>query len=628
MLTTKLTTPWGKIPWGQIERKIDMNHKKKHKSSELEPHSEESEAVVPENKADEATTTDPISVLTQEIKLLAAAGNNRDDILTHVMALNRSQVTPISTDELVRLVEELTDDQDQGNEGPPTGKDLLSKLAEPIIPFHDEKREPYFFYEGESYKAPSKPVADRLKYLYLRETGVLPPSSIVKEILDIKESIARFEGELVNLKNRVSSKEQAIYYDMRDKRYLEINSSGWKIVPADFPLFRRYQHMQTQVEPVTGGDPWRVFDYITVNEEDRLLVLVYLVSLFIPNIAHPVFALFGEQGSSKSFFSSVINRLVDPTITERIIQPKNERNLIQTVKQKYVTVLDNLSKIDSRVSDIFCQVCTGGSISLRQLYTDEGENIAHFRHIVILNSISLAIVNADLMDRSIILKLHRIKPEDRKPEQDLWADFETARPGILGGIFDTIVRAMVIHPTLDLKQLPRLADFAKWGYAIAEALGKNGPQFLEDFSQNIKRQNESVVEKNVLCQTILRLMADKQTFLKSVADTHNALKTIAGDNHKDATFPKLSHHLRSCLDVLRSTLADHGISFEFLDRQKDGVKILFSKAGSPATPAKYTAISAPVMTFGAESGVSGEPGEADSEIPEFEIDETLEVVNA
>lgn len=605
-----------------------MNPNEEHNTTHLDLPSEESDAVVLENEADEATSTDPISVLTQEINLLAAAGHEQGDILSHVIALNRTQSSPISTHELVSLVERITDDQKLENEEPPTGKDLLSKLSEPIIPFHDEKREPYFFYEGESYKAPSKPVSDRLKYLYLRETGCLPPNSIVKEILDIKESIARFEGDPVNLKNRVSANEQAVYYDMRDKRYLEITSTGWRIVPADFPLFRRYQHMQTQVEPVTGGDPWRVFDFITVNEEDQLLVLVYLVSLFIANIAHPVFALFGEQGSSKSFFSSVINRLVDPTITERIIQPKNERNLIQTVKQKYVTVLDNLSKIDSRVSDIFCQVCTGGSISLRQLYTDEGENIAHFRHIVILNSISLAIVNADLMDRSIILKLHRIKPEDRKPEQDLWAAFETARPGILGGIFDTIVKAMVIHPTLTLNQLPRLADFAKWGYAIAEALGKSGPQFLEDFSQNIKRQNESVVEKNVLCQTILRLMTDKQTFLKSVADTHNALKTIAGDNHKDATFPKLSHHLRSCLDVLRSTLADHGISYEFLERQKDGVKILFSKTGSPATPAENPAISAPVVTFGAESGVSGEPGEADSEIPEFDFDETLEVVNA
>lgn len=192
--------------------------------------------------------------------------------------------SPFSTDELVKIVENLSPAREVVSEQAPSGKDILTKLAEPIVPFHDEKREPYFFYEGESFKAPSKPVTNRLKYHYLRETGSLPKDKVVKEVLDVKETLARFDGDLVNLKNRVSLRDHAIYYDMRDKRYLKITPSGWSFVPADFPLFRRYQHMQAQVEPVAGGDPWKVFDFITVNEEDRLLILVYLISLFIPNI--------------------------------------------------------------------------------------------------------------------------------------------------------------------------------------------------------------------------------------------------------------------------------------------------------------------------------------------------------
>lgn len=587
-----------------------------------------SEKYVSESEAKEVPFDDPNMLLVEEIRAQHAAGFSQDDILVYALEQNNKMPSPFSSDELVQVIEQLFPTPENVSEQTPSGKDILARLAGPIVPFHDEKREPYFFFEGESFKAPSKQVFNRLRYLYLRETGNLPSIKDIKEVLEVKETLARFDGDLVNLKNRVSVKEQAIYYDMRDKRYLQITSAGWEFTPADFPLFRRYQHMQSQVGPVAGGDPWKVFDFITVKEEDRLLVLVYLVSLFIPNIAHPVLALFGEQGSSKSYFSSVINRLVDPTITERIIQPKNERDLIQTVRQKYVTVLDNLSKIDNRVSDIFCQVCTGGSVSLRQLYTDEGENIAQFRHIIILTSISLAIVNADLMDRSIILKLHRIKPEDRKPEQDLWEAFEVARPNILGGIFDAIVKAMTIYPELSLEQLPRLADFAKWGYAIAEALGKSGAQFLDDYNHNIKRQNESVVENNVLCQTILRLMSDKATYLKTVADTHSALKTIAGEDHKDATFPKLPQNLRAGLDLLHSTLAEHDISYEYLDRQKNGVKILFTKSGAPATPSENPAISAPIAAFQPIESVPDVSGEADPVIPEYEFDEIPEAANA
>lgn len=565
----------------------------------------------------------------QQISFWKDAGVQHEEILSKALTWNLGQKVPLSTTDLVNMIEDTSDSDPikPATEQPPTGKDLVRKLSEAIVPFHDEKREPYFFFEGEVFKAPSKAVADRLRYLYLKQTDHLPPKNDINEILDLLETKARFEGDQVNLKNRVSAKDQAIYYDLRDKRYLKITSEKWEIVSASFPLFRRYQHMQTQVEPVVGGDPWKVFDFLAVDAENRLIVMVYLISLFIPKIAHPVFALFGDQGASKSFFSSVINRLVDPTLTERIIQPKNESNLIQTVRQKYVTVLDNLSKIDNRVSDIFCQVCTGGSVSMRQLYTDEGENIAQFRHVVILNSISLAIVNADLMDRSIILKLHRIKPEDRKPEQDLWEAFEVERPGILGGIFDTVVKAMSIYHTLKINQLPRLADFAKWGYAIAEALGNSGNQFLDDFNQNIKRQNESVAEKNVLCQTVLRLMSDKQTYLKSVSDTHNALKAIAGADYKDATFPKLPHNLRNGLDVLRSTLVEHGITFDFLDRQNKGVRILLSKPASPATQPPNITFNAPIANFDNNFSVPGVPDEAGDAIQTFEVDEMPEVIN-
>lgn len=512
-----------------------------------------------------------------------------------------------------------------------TAKDLLTELANEIVLFHDEKRDPHFFYEGESYKAPSRTVENRIKYKFLQRVGYLPGKKDLKAVMEIRETKARFEGSQVRLGNRVTSDDDAIYYDLHDKRYIKVTPEGWEIIPADFPLYRRFTHMQAQKEPVAGGDPWPLFDFLTIAEENRLLMMVYLISLFIPRIAHPVLAIFGDQGSAKSFLCTAINRLVDPTLTERVIQPKNERDLIQTLRQKYVTVLDNLSKIDNRVSDIFCQVCTGGSISLRQLYTDEGENIAQFRHVVILNSVSLAIANADLMDRSIILKLHRISPEDRKPEQDLWRQFEAARPNILGGIFDTLVKAITLYPELTperLPRLPRLADFAKWGYAIAEALGKSGEQFLEDFSQNIKRQNQSVTEQNVLCQSILNLMADQGTYLKSVADTHTKLKHLAGDDHRDETFPKLPHNLRKKLDLIRPTLDEHGITFQFSERTKHGYQVTFTNSNvaadepiaAPATPPAPANLS---ILHGSESG---EPGVSAS--VEIELDELPEVVNA
>jgi hypothetical protein len=563
---------------------------------------------------------DPTSELRKEITAWIAKGSDKNTILTQALEWNSKKGSPIKVEVIVSMLEELGEITTNDVEAL-SGEELLFQLAEDTILFHDDLSEPYFFCEGEHFKAPSKDYGSKLQYRYYTRTKAMPAKKFLNNVLAIMEMRAKHEGQRVGLKNRVSGKDKAFIYDLRDKRYIKTTAKGWEIIPA-YPLFRRYNHQQPQVEPIPGGDPWEVFNFLTVSEESRLLIMVYIISLFVARIAHPVFAVFGDQGSAKSFFCTVINRLVDPTLTERIIQPKNERDLIQTLRQKYVTVLDNLSNINDRVSDIFCQVCTGGGISFRKLYTDEGENIAQFLHVVILNSISLAIVNADLMDRSIILKCNRIKPEDRKPEDELWDAFEIARPRILGGIFDTLVRAMAIYPTINIEKLPRLADFAKWGYAIAEALGRNGNQFLEDFSQNVKRQNESVADKNVLCQIVIQLMSDKDVYLKSVGDAHNALKNLAREDAKDATFPKLPNHLRGGLEKLRSTLAEHNITFQFFDRNNKGVQVLFTKTASQATLTPEPAVTETNI------GVPGDPGVALGAIPVVEFDEEPEVDNA
>ncbi|WP_085814890.1 hypothetical protein [Geoanaerobacter pelophilus] len=559
---------------------------------------------------------DPVALLRNEILSCVAGGGDKPAILAKALDWNRANGEPLRIAEIVTAVEELTASS-TADVSPLTARDMLFKLADDMTLFSDDQSKPYFFYEGEAFSAPSTDVKNRLTHYYLKEMEDLPPKKELNAVLDILKSRARFDGPRISLFNRVGKSGDAILYDLRDKRYVQVSPKGWEIVPS-FPLFRRYQHLQPQTVPLTGGDPWEVFNFLTVPKESRLLIMSYLISLFVPKIAHPVLAVCGDQGSSKSFFCSVINRLVDPTLTERVIQPKNERDLIQTLRQKYVTVLDNLSKIDNRVSDIFCQVCTGGSVSYRELYTNEGENIAQFRHVVILNSINLAIVNADLMDRSIILKLRRIEKVDRKPEHDLWEAFEASRASILGGIFDIVAKAMAIYPTVKVEQLPRLADFAKWGYAIAEALGKSGDQFLADFTQNVKRQNESVVEKNVLCQAVLTLMAEGKPFLAKVGDAHETLKSIAKQDAKDETFPKLPHLMRAALDRLRASLLEHGISYEYLDRQGAGVKILISKAASPDTPQQS---SPEVVAAKVASNEPDEPDVAESEMLVFEMDE-------
>ena len=69
------------------------------------------------------------------------------------------------------------------------------------------------------------------------------------------------------------------------------------------PLFTRYNQV-SQVAPDKSYQP-DIFDRFLQltnlkEEKDRILLKVYIVSLFIPEIPHVILVLHGRQGSAKS----------------------------------------------------------------------------------------------------------------------------------------------------------------------------------------------------------------------------------------------------------------------------------------------------------------------------------------
>ena len=52
---------------------------------------------------------------------------------------------------------------------------------------------------------------------------------------------------------------------------------------------------------------------------------------------------------------------------------------------------------------------------------------------------------------------------------------------------------MAIRPAIRLSGRPRMADFAEWGCAIAEALGHSQNEFLDAYSDNTNSRNEEAL---------------------------------------------------------------------------------------------------------------------------------------
>ena len=72
-----------------------------------------------------------------------------------------------------------------------------------------------------------------------------------------------------------------------------------------------------------------------------------------------------------------------------------------------------------------------------------------------------------------------------------------------------LVKTLQIKPTVKLNDLPRMADFALWGEAIARAMGYKDLEFIQAYYENIGKQNIEAIENHPLGQAIAKFYEEE-----------------------------------------------------------------------------------------------------------------------
>lgn len=449
-------------------------------------------------------------------------------------------------------------------------EDLLGLLGDTTI-FSNQYDEPFIATTRSNdyqrlFSIRSKEFSSWLKHLYYQDKREIIENKVLKGVLDVLESKALYEGEKVNLSLRIGKKDDNFWFDLADQRNrsIKMNGTGWMVEENPPLVFKRQKTMESQVEPSREStNIRRIFEFFNITDsEEKDLLLVYLVSCFIPEIPKPVIALYGEKGSAKSTASRILKKIVDPGKNELFSLPNDENNLVQVLSHNYMITFDNLDGLTAKQSDYLCKAVTGGGILKRKLYTDQDDVFMSFKGCVVLNGVNLVATRSDLLDRCLIFELVRVSSDKRKAENEFWQAFEQAKPEILGGIFETLSKAMAIYPTCSLSNLPRMADFCKWGYAIAEALGISGDRFLKIYEGNNKRVNDEVLEVNPLATAVIKLL-EGGDWTGNAKELFNRLTYIAAEEKldtKEKDWPKAPNSLTRKLKSIDSNLGNAGIS--------------------------------------------------------------------
>ena len=407
----------------------------------------------------------------------------------------------------------------------------------------------------------------------------IPTNDNIAKIILLLESRAMNEVNEVLVERRCATVVNCIYYDLKDDscNVVKVSRDGWEIIKDPPVIFARTKTMYRQVTPERNGNLDILDKWFRYKDENHLILQkVILVASLIPNIARPIQVLHGEKGSSKTSTMKLVRDIIDPAIVPVVSIPKTTDDLAVYISKNYVPCFDNIDTISNQVSDLLCIAVTGGGHTKRKLYTDDEEQVMFFQRFIVLNGINVVATRPDLLDRCILLELERIPPNERKEEKVLREEFDKDKPIILGAIFETLSKAMSIYDQVELNNLGRMADFTRWGYAIAEVLGIGGDKFLEAYLNNQNNANIEALESHPVGFAMYKFMEDKTVWSGSPTKLLSELEIVAGFEKIDTTnsnWAKTPNVLSRRLNEIKSNLLDLGIEFERSKGKNREIKI-------------------------------------------------------
>jgi len=473
----------------------------------------------------------------------------------------------------------------------------------------------------EIWRLDSKDFQTWLARLYWCETQKACGNEAIGQVLSLLQAKARFDKPIpIKMYTRVAGQGNEFWYDLSNATWqaIKITPQGWATTDNPPLMFVRYKHQQAQVIPQAGGDIRKIYHYIPVKR-GKMLFLCWLVSCFVPNIPHPAPIFFGEKGSGKSTACERLKSLNDPSALETLTLQNDPRTLAVNLLQHWFLPFDNVSYINEETSDTLCRAITGGGIQQRKLHTNADDVIFTFKRCIAINGINNAVQRPDLLDRSILIELERITEANRKEAAELQTAFEADKPAILGGIFDTLVKAMNIFPTVKLNHLPRMADFTRWAYAIAEACGAGlGDTFLDEYAENRRSQNTEAIAADPVATLIVAFMQDRTTWDDTVSELLKEIRNIAfkhGINSNTKGLPEKPNSLSRRLRGIKSNLEAVGITFQKRE-VASGTFITLNKQNiSPQPPHRHE-----VIQNNGDNGNSGDDWSAFGELVQGGID--------
>ena len=494
-------------------------------------------------------------------------------------------------EELLSLVsdEPRLDPDEIGDDGDPDGGSSetshiaqMTRIAETVEVFRSPGGDAFATVElrpGEkrTVAVPSGEFRAWLQNAHYERNNRVAPASAARDVAEFLAARAKLTGPEHDVFVRVGRDGDAIWIDRagETREGVRIGQNGWRTEPPDGIRFFAPTGSMALPMPVHGGadvEPLRRLLNLR-SDTDWVLVLGWLVASLRPAGPYPVLVLKGEQGTAKSMTTTIIRQIADPSAVPIVAPPKGIEDLALIARHSWVVALDNISGLRAALSDGLCRLSTGGGFATRRLYTNDELFIFRASRPVILNGIDDLTTRADLSERALHIELEPIGDDERRAEEDIFAELDEAMPRILGGLYNGISRALRDHGSVRLERLHRMADAMRWMVAAEPALGLPEGAIVRALDENAARADQAPLAASPLVEPIEALLGKslRGIFKGSPSELYSKLEELTSlTTQRSPEWPRSPSAMSKAIKRLAPSLRRSGVDVEMDIRTPGG----------------------------------------------------------
>ncbi len=256
----------------------------------------------------------------------------------------------------------------------------------------------------------------------------------------------------------------------------------------------------------------RLFDFFNLKEKDKPVLLGIILAILSGRGTSPLIEFTGPPSAGKSVAADLMIDLLDPVkggiesgIGKSDLGSVNHKDFINVIQSRYLSVFDNVSKLDVKWQDRLCQAATGVSKDHRIMYVGAYVKIFAKRPII-LTALDSLVTRPDLESRKETLsfdgKKFAIKPRHMLDE---WAK---DRSFLFVGLLHLLKEALSVF---DRDSANTGLDARRMWYGVADKLYFKNPEEIK--SARDERKSVSALHMLVnsdFCLAILSWLQHKE----------------------------------------------------------------------------------------------------------------------